>query len=257
MARWTAFPYDSAAYVHAAPTLARHWARLQAGDAETLPADTRVLAAWALCHAGRFEDAFDAGLAAGGGGITVANQAQAFHANDLERAEARRLAMLMAVAKRAAAQAAAEPANPNAHYWMAYALGRHSQCISVAAALARGLEPKIKRALETTLALAPAHADAHVARGAFHAEVIDKLGEPAARDQGADAAIGLRLFEQALRLDPGSAIARVEYAKALVMLEGEKRLADAEALYAKAAACSALDATQRLDIEMAKAELST
>jgi hypothetical protein len=47
----------------------------------------------------------------------------------------------------------------------------------------------------------------------------------------------------------------VEYANGLVMLEGDKRMKEAEALYAKAAACEAADAMERLDIEMAKAEL--
>ena len=47
----------------------------------------------------------------------------------------------------------------------------------------------------------------------------------------------------------------VEYANAMVMLEGDKRMKEAEALYAKAAACEAADAMERLVIERAKAEL--
>jgi len=47
----------------------------------------------------------------------------------------------------------------------------------------------------------------------------------------------------------------VEYANGLVMLEGEKRMKEATKLYEDAAACEPLDATERLDIEMAKAEL--
>jgi hypothetical protein len=39
------------------------------------------------------------------------------------------------------------------------------------------------------------------------------------------------------------------------MLEGPKRMQQAEKLYAEAAACTPLDAMEKLDVEMAKAEL--
>jgi len=138
---------------------------------------------------------------------------------------------------------------------MAYALGRYSQGISVAKALTQGLGGKVKHALESTIELAPKHADAHIALGTFHAEVIDKVGKLLGRTQGADAATGLQMFKQALALNPESAIARVEYANGLVMLEGEKRMKEAEKLYAEAAGFKPLDAMERLDVEMARAEL--
>jgi len=255
MAKWTAFPYDNAEYTYDAATLKKKWARLHAGDAEPLPKDDKVLAAWALFHAGEFQKAFDAGLKAGGAGITVANKAQAIYANYLEKSEKTKLAMFMEVAERAEAQAAEDPKNPNAHYWMAYALGRYSQGISVAKALAQGLGGKVKAALETTIKLAPKHADAHIALGAFHAEVIDKVGKLLGKTQGADAATGLKMYQQALKLNPTSAIAMVEYANGLVMLEGDKKMKEAEKLYEQAAACEPMDAMERLDVEMAKAEL--
>ena len=118
-----------------------------------------------------------------------------------------------------------------------------------------GLGSKCKNALEATIKLAPRHADAHIALGSFHAEVIDKVGKLLGRTQGADAATGLKMFKQALKLNPTSAIAMVEYANGLVMLEGDKKMADAEKLYADAAACTPMDAMERLDVEMAKAEL--
>ena len=52
-----------------------------------------------------------------------------------------------------------------------------------------------------------------------------------------------------------SAIAMVEYANGLVMLEGDKKMKEAEKLYVEAAACEPKDAMERLDVEMAKAEL--
>lgn len=255
MAKWTAFPYDAADYTHDAAALKKHWARLHAGDAEPLPKDAGVLAAWALFHAGEFKKAVDAGLKAGGAGVTVANKAQAIYANYLEKSEQTKLELFLEVSQRAEAQAAAEPKNANAHYLMAYALGRYSQGISVAKALAQGLGGKVKGALEKAIELSPKHADAHIALGAFHAEVIDKVGKLLGRTQGADTATGLKMFQTALKLNPTSAIAMVEYANGLVMLEGDKRMKEAEKLYAQAAACAPLDAMERLDVEMAKAEL--
>ncbi len=255
MAKWTAFPHDADDYSYDTAALKKSWARLHAGDAEPLPSDAKVLAAWALFHAGEFQKAAEAGLKAGGAGITVANKAQAIYANYLEKSERTKLELFMEVAERAEAQIAAEPKNANAHYFMAYALGRYSQGISITKALAQGLGGKVKSALETAIKLAPKHADAHIALGAFHAEVIDKVGSLLGRTQGASKDTGLAMFKTALKLNPTSAIAMVEYANGLVMLEGDKKMKDAEKLYADAAACEPKDAMERLDVEMAKAEL--
>ena len=255
MAKWTAFPHDRAEYTYDTAALKKHWARLHAGDAEPLPTDAKVLAAWALFHAGEFEKAAEAGLTAGGAGITVANKAQAIYANYLEQSEKTKLALFMEVAERAEMQLATDPNNANAYYFMAYALGRYSQGISIAKALAQGLGSKVKSALETAIKLAPKHADAHIALGAFHAEVIDKVGSLLGRTQGASKDAGLAMFKGALKLNPTSAIAMVEYANGLVMLEGDKKMKEATKLYEDAAAAMPLDAMERLDVEMAKAEL--
>src|SRR5262245_13297253 len=165
MAKWTAFPYASADYAYDPAALKKKWSRLHAGDAEPLPKDDKVLTAWSLFHAGEFQKACEAGLKAGDGGLAVANKAQAIYANYLEKSEKNKLALFLEVAERAEAQQKSDAKNPNAHYWMAYALGRYSQGISVAKALAQGLGGKVKGALETTVKLSPKHADAHTALG--------------------------------------------------------------------------------------------
>jgi len=120
----------------------------------------------------------------------------------------------------------------------------------VAKALAQGLGGKIKESLEKAIALAPKHADARIALGAFHAEVIDKVGALiGGMTYGAKKDVGLKLFQEALKLNPGSAIAMIEYANALVMLEGDKKMKEATALYEKAATAEPLDAMERLDVE--------
>ncbi|MFN7856939.1 MAG: tetratricopeptide repeat protein [Acidovorax sp.] len=255
MAKWTPFPHASEYSFDAAATK-KQWARLHTGDAEPCPKDAAVLNAWALFHGGDFAGATAAGLAAGGAGITVANKATAIYANYLEPKEKTRLDLFMQVAERAEAQAAAEPGNANAWYWQAYALGRYSQGISVAKALAQGLGGKVKESLEKAIALSPKHADARIALGAFHAEVIDKVGSLiGGMTYGAKKDASLKLFQEALKLNPGSAIAMVEYANALVMLEGDKKMKEATALYEKAAASEPADAMERLDVDMARAEL--
>jgi len=259
MAKWTPFPYAADAYTYDNAALKKKWARLHAGDAEPLPRDEKVLAVWIQFHAGAFQKATEAGLkahaAGAAGAMTVANKAQAIYATYLEGSEKTKLALLYDVAERAEQQTRDEPKEANAWYCMAYALGRYSQGISIAKALSQGLGSKVKNALETTIRLAPKHADAHTALGAFHAEVIDKVGSLLGRTQGASKDAGLANYKAALKLNPTSAIAMVEYANGLVMLEGDKRMQEATKLYEDAAACEPMDATERLDVEMAKAEL--
>ena len=253
---WARFPYADRKYVHTAATLKKAWSRLHLGDQEPLPKDAAVVDAWIAFHAGDFERAAKAGLAAGAAGVTAANKATAIYANYLEDDEKRKLALFEEVAARAEKQQAAEPKNANAFYWQAYALGRYAQGISIAKALAQGIGGKVKAALETTIRLAPKHADAHIALAAYHAEVIDKVGSMiGGLTYGAKKDTALKLYETALKLVPDSAIARIEYANGLVLLEGKKSLAKAEKLYAEAAACEPLDAMERLDVELAKTEL--
>lgn len=253
MAPWTAFPYPL--YPFDADAVRAQWPRLHQGDAEPLPADPAVLGAWALFHAGDFRGAFDAGLAAGGGGITAANKAQVIYADSLEPSEKTRLELLLQAAERAEQQCLREPDNANAHYLMAAALSRYGQNMPVAKAVAQGLGARVKAGLEAALRLEPAHADAHVALGSFHAEVIDKVGALMGRTQGASVEAGLRHFRQALQLHPDSVVGRIEYARGLLILEGDKRLADAERLYAEAADTVPADAAERLGVERARSEL--
>jgi tetratricopeptide (TPR) repeat protein len=255
MARWTAFPH-AGDYALDAASLKKNWVRLHQGDCEPLPKEAAVLQAWMFFHNGEFQKAAEAGLKAGGAGITVANKATCIYANYLETKEKVKLDLFMEVAERAEAQQASEPKNANAYYWQAYALGRYGQGISVAKALAQGLGSKVKNALEQAIKLSPKHADAHIALAAFHAEVIDKVGSLiGGMTYGAKKDLGLALFKQALQLNPGSAIAMVEHANGMVMLDGDKKMKEATRLYEQAAASTPMDAMERLDVEMAKAEL--
>ena len=170
MAQWTAFPYDDADYLTARPTLAQDWARLHAGDAEALPRADAVLEAWALFHAGKYQAAFEAGLKAAQGGEPARLHRRQQGAGDLRQLpRAQRDGQAGASSWRwpSAPRGARceDPKDANAWYCLAYGLGRYSQSISIAKALAQGLGGKVKHALETTIRLAPKHADAHIALG--------------------------------------------------------------------------------------------
>ena len=253
---WKKFPYHDVAYAYDAAGLKRAWKRLHAGDAEALPKAPALLDAWIAFHAGEFERAVHEGLELGIDGYAVANKASAIYAHYLESATERKQALFQAVAARCEQQQAGQPHNASGFYWHAYALGRYAQHISVMKALAEGIGGKIRSSLDATLKLAPRHADAHIALGTYHAEIVEKVGAlVAGLTYGASRTESIRHFRSALELNPGSAIARVEYANALLMLEGERKADDATALYREAAASEPHDAMERLDVELAKAAL--
>ena len=256
MAKWTAFPY-AGDYRFDAASVKNDWARLHVGDQEPLPSDNAVLEAWALFHNGEFQKAAIMGLCLGQPGLSVSSKATCVYATYLERHELHRLDLFQEVANQASEMAVQNPDNLNARYWRAYALGRYSQGVSVAKALAQGLGIKIKTDLEYVIRHAPQHADAHVALGSFHAEVIDKVGSLiGAMAYGANKETGLQLFDQAIKLHAESAYGLLEYAHAILMLDGEDKMDAANQLYQQAARVQPLDAAERLDVEMARAQLA-
>lgn len=232
-----------------------HWHRLHPSEPR-LCADA-LLDGWAAFHNGDFARAALLAEALGEEGLPLYNQATAVYAVYVEPREATRLALLRQVALRTHARLQDSPEDTGALYWMAFALGRHAQAVSVARALAQGLGSQIKDALERLLRLQPRHVEAHLALGAFHAEVIDKVGALVARmTYGVRADVAQSLFEQGLRLNPHSAIGHMEYARALLALHGPDRLDEATRLYERAAAIEPLDLRTRLDQELARLGLS-
>ncbi|MGQ0428782.1 MAG: hypothetical protein ACT4UQ_02475 [Gammaproteobacteria bacterium] len=255
-AKSLAFPYDQKPYAYEGDALARAWDRLHAGDREPFPADAKLQQAWRAFHRGDFAEAILQGAKLGPRGATVANKAAAVAASYLEEDDRRALKLLEDAAKRADEAVKKAPDDVNAWYMQAFVLGRYAQRISIVKALAEGIGGKVKKALDRALELSPAHADAHIALGLYHAEIIDKVGALAGRlTYGADAAKSVQHFERALKLNPASAIAHMEYANGLLMLHGDNQKKRAVELYRKAAAAKPADAMERLDVEQAKAEL--
>lgn len=253
---WAKFPYPDKAYVYDGANLKKHWDRLHRGDCEPFPKDPAIQEAWRLYHQGEFGRAIEAGVAAGVAGYNVANKAQAIYATYLEKAGPKRAKLLQEAMERGAAAIEAHPRDANAHYFFAMAAGRYGQEISIAKALAQGLGGRIRDALDKALKLQPKHADAHIALGTWHAEIIGKVGAMVGKlTYGASRDAAVEHFRSALKLNPDSAIARIEYANGLVLLFGKEKMKEAERLYADAAKAKPMDAMERLDVEAARHEL--
>ena len=277
---WRHFPHPDKAYLYAEGRLKAHWPRLHCGDREPFPDAHRLEArlgrtegedhplagraggwkalaadvqqAWRLYHEGEFEKAARLGASLRSAGRCVASKATTVYANYVEPDPERKLELFESAAQEAERAVSAMPDHANAHYLRAFALGRYSQGISVIVALSRGLGGKVKASLERALELDPRHADAHIASGTYHAEIIDKVGSlVGGLTYGASKNEGVAHYRKAVDLNPHSAIARIEYANGLLLMFGAARRAEAEQLYREAARIKPADAMERLDAELA------
>ncbi len=251
MAKWNKTPVDTKAFTYAGDALKKNWETLHKGDNEAYPKEAALQDAWRAFHAGEFAIAVELG-----DGHTVAAKATAIYANHVEKKDALKVKLFQDAMAVAEALITAQPKNANAHYQYAYAAGRYSQSISIIKALKEGYGSKIKTALETALKLDPKHADANTAMGSYHAEIIDKVGGMIGKlTYGANKDAAVEHYEKAIKLNPLSPVAHIEYANGLLMLFKDKEIDKATKLYEKAAKMKARDAMEALDIEIAKSEL--
>jgi len=257
--KWIPFPHDAEAYRYPGPALLRAWSRLHRGDCEPAPAGkhrAELEEAWRAFHAGDFGTAIERGAALGPEGAAAANKAAGVYATYLASNNASATSILEDAVRRAEAAIEEYPERANSHYFHAFVLGRYSQRISIATALASGLGGKVQRSLEQTLKLERKHADAHIALGVFHAEVVAKVGALLARlSYGATAEAAVREFEAAMRLHPQSPVAKLEYAHCLKLLHGAAKAEQISKLLNAAIRCEPQEAMDKLDIEAARALL--
>jgi len=256
MTRWPRFPFDATPYTFTPEALAARWGWLHAADAEPWPESSAVQTAWVLYHAGSFEQAMTAGLVAGPEGWTVASRAQLVQATYLERREAGRSELLREVVERSRQHLALEKDNVGAHVLLCSALMRLGQAQHMSAPQAHELGIKIRQGLQTAIRLRPLHTEAHIMLASHYTDVIDRSGHLMAKAEGADSATIQRLLRQALTLQPSSALARLELARALLVMDGSRRQAEADELLRQAANGLSMDATERLHAERARAELT-
>ncbi|MDR2153463.1 MAG: hypothetical protein LBE78_00335 [Burkholderiaceae bacterium] len=255
MTTWLPCPH-AADYPIDAEQVRAGWTRLHALDAEPLPQNPAVLDAWALFHSGQFEAAEIAGIQIGAAGAAVANRAAAAYATLIEPGEKARLDLYHRIHARALAHVSVRPREASGWYWLGYALTRHAQGIHVARALAQGIGAQIRTALQTALQLAPTHVFAHAVLGSFQAEIIDKVGPlVAAMTYDARADSALSHLRRARHLAPDSAAVLMDFAAALIMLDGPESQPEATRLQEQAAQVQPRDAAERLWVELARASL--
>jgi len=253
--RWKPFAQPRADFAFAGAALKKNWARLHRGDCERFPDAAPLQEAWRAFHRGDFQLACEQGLALGAEGEAVAGKAQFIYATHLEPDKKTRLALFEQAARRAEAARKARPDDAALHYLFACCMGRHSQSKSVLEALAAGTAGRIRKALERALELAPRHAEAHIAMGAWHSEVIDKAGAlVGSLTYGASAPEALNHYRKALSLFPESAIVRVEYAAGLTRMDSSRE-EEARTLLEQAAKLAPADAAEALDVELARSRL--
>jgi tetratricopeptide (TPR) repeat protein len=257
-----------------------HWEELHRGDREPYPDAARVgrlgrkhapfgawldahggagevaaglQDAWREFHAGQYARAIALGDRLGALGATAANKAAAIQSLQQGQSASALLKQLEAATVRGEQAVETMPDYANAHYMLALVLGRYSQRISITRALAAGLATRVRTQLEATLRLEPRHAEAHIALGLYHAEIVAKLGSLLAGlgyQASGDAA--LKHFQRAIKLVPESPVAHIEYANGLLLLNAAANRDEAGRLYERAAACQPLDAMEQLDVARAQ-----
>jgi len=278
-AKWAAFPHDARSFAYTGDALKKAWPQLHAGDCEPFPdakhaaallkaagraapkldADalaTALQEAWRAFHRGDFRAAFEAGEKLGPVGASVAVKAIGIHATYLVDSDAEKLKRFEQAAKLAEAAIKALPEEANSHYRLAFALGRYSQGLSIVKALKEGIATKVRAALDTTLELAPKHAEAHTAMAVYHAEIVNKIGALiGGMTYGAKPAEAEKHIRTALKLTPNSPIAHIEHGNVLMLLHGDRKEDDAAAAYEKAAKVKPLDAMEALDAAYAREQI--
>lgn len=257
-----------------------HWKALHAGDCEPFPDEKRAAAliksagkaapkglaagelaqalqdAWRAFHAGDFQQAYEAGIALGPAGGSVAAKALGIHTTYLVRKEAERLARFQEVAALSEEAIAALPKEANSHYRQAFGYGRYGQGLSIAKALKMGLAGKIKQALDTCLQLEPKHAEAHLASALWHAEIVGKVGTTlAGLTYGAKRKLAEQHMQSALKLAPKLPIVHVEHAQMILLLDPDDEQAAADA-FETASLMKPLDAMDYLDGRFAADQIS-
>lgn len=276
----TVSPAHDPAYRYSPERLKALWGKLHLTDREPWPGQTEITramgasaasaeaareqggaralatglqAAWVEFHAGEFRRAIELGAALGPLGACVANRAAAVESLYTRSGPGVVAEMLLAAVERGERATDVLPEHPNTHYTLALVLGRYSQRISILKAISEGLAARVKAHLDRTLALEPRHAEAHVALGLYHAEIVHKLGGVVASlTYGVSSRAALEHFRRAVQLAPRSPIVHMEYAYALLLLDAERHREEAEKLYREAAAREPLDAMEALDVARAK-----
>ncbi len=205
---------------------------------------------------GRFLEAVEIGEALGtGAGYALATKSLAIYGYYLAPDDEKQ-ALFERAMELGEMAVQADSSNPETHYQSAHALGRYSQTIGAMTALRRGYGGRIREFLEATLARDSLHAEAHLALGGWHADIVDRAGRMMARiTYGANRGEATTHFERAVELLPDSRLALLEYALRMPLLRGREGRELQREMMTRAAEFPLGDAYDRLVQERLLAEL--
>lgn len=218
--------------------LRERWPRLHRRDAEPFPDAARIRAvardlgrkvpeeprqiatamqdAWRAYHAGRLHDAYRMARAQGPYGYYLAERSWVAYTGTLAP-EAMQLPLLEAAVRRIEANPQRRsPVRLNAYWVQSLLLGQYSRHVSTSVARSKEVPDRVRSALDWVLEQEPDHAQAWINLGAYHAEIIQRIGWLLAKmTYGASAGAAVEAYRRGLRLAPGMAVGYGEAAMGL------------------------------------------
>ena len=141
------------------------------------------------------------------------------------------------------------PRNADAYFELGAAIGRLGSLRGAANAFLNGVAGQVKNNFERALELNPRQVLALIGLGRWHAEIVSR---GVAGLFGGDAAQVKSLFERALGTDPKSIAVRLEYARALLILDDKANRAAARKLLEDATDLTPRDAAERRQLAAAE-----
>lgn len=141
------------------------------------------------------------------------------------------------------------PRNSDAYFELGAAIGRLGGLRGAANAFLNGVAGQVKSNFERALALNPRQVLALIGLGRWHAEIVSR---GVAGLFGGDGNQVKALFERALSADPKSVAVRLEYARALLMLDDKANRAAARKLLEDASDLTPRDFAERRQLTSAE-----
>lgn len=217
--------------------LKAQWSALHKRDLEPFPDTARILAvaddlgespddpqaiaramqdAWRAYHAGRFHASYRMAKAQGPYGYYLTQRSWIAYTATLAP-EDQEMALIEAAVERLD-KAPQTPSRVRINdYWVqGLILGQYSRRLSSSKARAEDIPERVARIVDWTLSHAPKHAQAHINRGSYHAEIIDRVGWMLAKlTYGANAEKAVEAYRRGLGLAPRMAVGYGEAAMGL------------------------------------------
>ena len=150
-----------------------------------------------------------------------------------------------------------DPANPEAYFQSAHAIGRNAQIVGFMEAINKGYARRIRAAIEGALRLDPELSGAHLTLASWHAEIVNKVGRIVAgvtyRASRRDA---LEHYEKTLELEPDEIGVFLEYANGLLLLNRNRNRDQARDLLSRGIEIQPKDAYDRILHDLAVEQLA-